>query len=270
MTPAPLAGVRVVVTRPEHQAEGLSAAFAAAGARVEELPLLEVVPPADPAPLDRAAAELAVPTAAAATTGAAPPFDWIVFTSANAVDALFARLRARLPPGTRCAVVGPATASALRRHGVEPDRVAGRRDAEGLAAELSTDLSPGAAVLVPQAADARPELAAGLTAAGAEVTTVIAYDKRLPPGAVARAREIFGTDPASPLSWVTFTSPRIVDHFVALFGFTWETRRPSLRAASIGPVTTRALARHGVTPAAEASAAGDRELVAAVVNAVGR
>ncbi len=268
MTVAPLAGIRVVVTRPEHQAEGLSAAFAEAGAQVEELPLLEVVPPADPAPLDRVAAELAVPPAAAATTGASLRFDWIVFTSANAVDALFAKLQAPLPPGTRCAVVGPATADALRRHGVDPDRVAVRRDAEGLAAELSADLSPGAAVLVPQAADARPELAAGLTAAGAEVTTVVAYDKRLPPDAPDRAREIFGPDPSSPLGWVTFTSPRIVDHFVTLFGSTWESRRPTLRAASIGRVTTRALARQGITPAAEATRPGDSELVAAVVNAI--
>src|SRR5213076_1720918 len=54
-----LAGLRVVVTRAEHQSEGLAAAFERAGARVELLPLLEVVPPADPRPLARAAGDLA-------------------------------------------------------------------------------------------------------------------------------------------------------------------------------------------------------------------
>ncbi|HKI00503.1 MAG TPA: hypothetical protein VKK31_00850, partial [Thermoanaerobaculia bacterium] len=56
----PLGGVRVVVTRAEHQAEGLIAAFERAGANVEILPLLEVVPPSDPRALERAATELAL------------------------------------------------------------------------------------------------------------------------------------------------------------------------------------------------------------------
>ena len=76
--PRPLAGLRIVITRAAHQSEGLAAAFAAAGARVELLPLLEVVPPADPGPLERAAAEIA-------------RFDWLVLTSANAVEALLPR-----------------------------------------------------------------------------------------------------------------------------------------------------------------------------------
>src|SRR6185436_13486805 len=67
-------GLRVVVTRAAHQAEGLTTAFRAAGATVEHLPLLEVIPPADPRPLERAASELAL-------------YDWLVFTSSNAVDA---------------------------------------------------------------------------------------------------------------------------------------------------------------------------------------
>jgi uroporphyrinogen-III synthase len=293
----PLHGVRVVVTRPERQAAGLVAAFAAAGARVEELPLLAVVPPADPAPLEgavrafgaggrvgAAGARGEVAAAGASGTGGEtagrgedPPFDWVAFTSANAVDALFDRLTSPLPPGLRAAVVGPATAAALRRRGAEPDRIAARRDAEGLIAELAPLAAarraagrPPLRVLLPQAADARPALAAGLAAAGAEVAAVVAYDKRLPADAPARARAIFGDDlpaPAAPLGWVTFTSPRVVDHFVALFGPAWAARRSTLRAASIGPVTTRALVRHGVAPAAEAATPADRALVEAVVAA---
>jgi uroporphyrinogen-III synthase len=219
----PLAGLRVVVTRAEHQAGGLAAAFEAAGARVEILPLLEIVPPADRRPLERAAAEIAL-------------YDWLVFTSANAVESFLPFLGGALPPRVQVAVVGPATAAALRTRGIEPALAATRSDAEGLVAE-------------------------GLRQAGAEAVAVVAYDKRLPAEAAARARELFED---APLGWVTFTSPRIVRHFVDLFGEDWERRRPELRAASVGPVTSAELRRQGVAPAAEAARPGDEEMVRAV------
>ena len=68
---------------------------------------------------------------------------------------------------------------------------------------------------------------------------------------------------------MTFTSPRIVRHFAALFGADWERRRGELRAASIGPVTSAELRRRGVEPAAEADRPLDEALVAAVGKAAG-
>jgi uroporphyrinogen-III synthase len=216
---------------------------------VEVLPLLEVVPAADPRPLERAAAELFI-------------YDWVVFTSANAVE-VFLPLASALPPPLRIAAVGPATAEALRARGIEPHLTASRADAEGLAAELAPQVA-GKRVLLPQAADARPALLAGLTAAGAEAVAVVAYDKRLPPNSLRRAAELFATP---PLGWVTFTSPRIVRHFAELFGTDWARRRGELRAASIGPVTSAELRRFGVEPAAEARRPSDEEMVAAVERA---
>jgi len=251
-TITPLDGVRVVVTRPAHQAEELLAAFRAAGARAEPLPLIEVGPPEDPAPLERAVRGIA-------------GYDWVVFASANAVEALLGLLPAELPGGVCAAAVGPATAEALRGRGVEPVLVAEDRRAEGLAAELAPRLAPGARILLPQPADARPVLAEGLARAGAAVDAVIAYTKRPSADAPARARELLGS--AASLGWVTFTSPAIARAFADLFGPAWPARRPTLRAASIGPVTSAELRRLGVEPAAEAAAAGDAELVAAVVAA---
>jgi uroporphyrinogen-III synthase len=242
----PLSGLRVVVTRAEHQSEGLAAAFERAGARVELLPLLEVVPPADPQPLKRAAADLA-------------SYDWLVFTSANAVEA-FLPLTGPLRSSLRIAAVGPATAAALRAFGSEPHLTARKAEAEGLAADLAPRIA-GRRVLIPQAADARPVLLQELKEAGAEAVAVVAYDKRLPPEAPARAAELFS---ATPIGWVTFTSPRIVRHFVFLFGKDWEKRRPELQAVSIGKVTSAEIARHGVEPAAVAARPGDEEMVAAV------
>lgn len=243
----PLAGLRVVVTRAAHQAEGLSAAFEAAGAAVEPLPLLEVVPPADPRPLERAASELAL-------------YDWLVFTSANAVEAFLPLTGGALPPRLQVAVVGPATAAALAAYGVEPHLQAWRADAEGLLAELAPRAGRHR-VLLPQASDARPTLLEGLIRAGAEPVAVTAYDKRLPVDAATRARELFS---GLPLGWVTFTSPRTVRHFVELLGGGWERRRPEMRAVSIGPVTSAELRRQGVEPAAEALKPGDDEMVEAV------
>ncbi|HYX26511.1 MAG TPA: uroporphyrinogen-III synthase [Thermoanaerobaculia bacterium] len=251
---SPLAGLRVVVTRAEHQAEGLVAAFAAAGARVELLPLLEVVPPADPRPLERAATELAL-------------YDWLVFTSANAVEAFLPLTGGALPARVRVAVVGPATAAALRAFEIEPHLEARKADAEGLVADLAPYVARRRRVLLPQASDARPTLAEGLAAAGAEAVAIVAYDKRLPPEAPQRAAELFATE---PLGWVTFTSPRVVRHFVELIGGDWNRRRGELRAASIGPVTSAELRRREAEPAAEAARPGEEEMVAAVAEAVRR
>lgn len=247
-----LKGRRVVVTRARHQAGELAAAFAQVGAEVEPLPLLEVTAPADPAPLEEAAA----------TAGS---YDWVVFTSANAVEALVPRLPEPLPETVAVAVVGPATAEAWRRHGREPEVVASRSDAEGLVAELAPHLLGDERMLLPQADDARAALAEGLEVLGVSVTAVEAYGKRLPADAAARARALFD---GREIGWVTFTSPRIVRHFVALFGGDWKRRRGELKAASIGAVTSRELRRHGVDAIAEAGEPTPDALVRAVVAAL--
>ena len=298
----PLAGVRVVVTRAERQAGSLAAAFAAAGAAVELLPLLEVTPPADPGPLLRAVAELRL-------------YDWVVLTSANAVQALLpggprgsrppspqptaplaagaaavlsaaqplagasasppsagvsalpGPAAAVLPPRLRVAAVGAATAAALRGRGVEPALVAagGEQSAGGLLGALLSRVDCGQRVLLPQAADALPTLRDGLLAAGIAAVAVTAYEKRLPPAAPRRAAELFS---GAPVGWVTFTSPSVVRHFAGLFGDDWQRRRGELRAVSIGPVTSAELRRHGVEPAGEAAAPTDEKLVAAVAGSI--
>ncbi len=244
-----LAGERVVVTRAAHQAAGLSAAFEAAGATVVRLPLIELVPPADEGALEQ-------------ETRNAPGYDWLVFTSANAVETFLRLSEAadRMPP---CAAVGPATAAALRRLGVEPALEAARSRAEGLLEALRPRLRSRARVLVPQAEDARPDLVAGLGAAGVRVPAVVAYRKRLPAAATAAARSIF----ASSIGWVTCTSPRIARHLARLLDDEWPRRRGELRAISIGPVTSAELRRLGVEPAAEAATPSNRGLVEATLEA---
>src|SRR6202035_2807618 len=166
---------------------GPPAASAPGGAAAEPLPLLEVVPPADGRPLERAASELAL-------------YDWLILTSANAVDAFLPLAGGALPGRLRVAAVGAATAAALRTYGVEPDWT-GAGGAEELLAALGPEVARSRRILLPQAADARPTLVEGLAAAAAEPVAVVAYDKRLPPEAPRRAEELFAS---GPLGWVTF------------------------------------------------------------------
>ena len=249
---APLANERVVITRAAHQASGLASAFETAGAEVALLPLIERVPPPDPGPLARVAREVA-------------DFDRMVLTSANAVEAFLPHIAGPARARLRVTTVGPATSRALRRFNVEPELEAERSRAEGLIEMLTPLLLDGERILIPRADDAAPDLAQGLRAAGAEVTTVIAYAKRQPEGVAATARGLFGD---TPLGWVTMTSAGIARRFARLFGADWIRRRGELRALSIGPVTSAELRRLGVEPAAEAKRPSDKELVQSMIKVI--
>jgi uroporphyrinogen III methyltransferase / synthase len=251
-TGGPLAETRVVVTRAAHQVGGLEARLAAVGAVVERLPLLELAAPADPGLLVRAASRLG-------------EVDWVVFTSANAVEALVAALPDAWPRGPRVAAVGRATEAALARHGVEVALVPRLGHAEGLVEELAPRLHAGLRLLLPQAADAREVLAAGLRRLPVEVETVVAYRKRLPAEAPSRFVELFAR---GPFGWVTFTSPSTARFFARLAGAEWPKRREGLLAASIGPVTSAALRDLEVEPAAQAETPSDQALVTAICAAV--
>jgi hydroxymethylbilane synthase len=156
----PLAGRRIVLTRPRRQAGALASALAARGATVVEVPLVEIAPLEDMSALDAALASI-------------QGYDWIIFTSANGVAAVADRLGARRPPTTRVAAVGPATADAVARLGVEPAFVPDVFAAEEIAAGLGP--IAGSRILVPQADIAPSDLAVELRARGAGVEAVAAY-----------------------------------------------------------------------------------------------
>jgi uroporphyrinogen-III synthase len=249
-----LAGVRVVVTRSSRQAARLIERLAEHGAEVVPLALLEVLPPADPRPLERAASELAL-------------YDWLVLTSANAVESLLEASGGTVPARLAVAAIGDATARALREHGVEPVLVAERSRAEGLAEQLAPLVRRRSRVLLPQAEDARPLLAERLETAGAEVVRVTAYRKRPPDRVYERARSLFAE---KPWGWVTFTSPSTVRNLAEALEPIWNEGRDTLAAASIGPVTSEELRRYAVEPAAEAGSPTEASLVESIVEAVER
>jgi len=262
---APLAGRRIVVTRAEGAASVLTARLGALGAATIACPTIAIAPPITWGPLDAALARLA-------------DYDWVVFTSANAVRAFSDRLGVvdtvcALPATLRLAAVGRATAGAARSLLRAPELVPQDARAAGLVAALGATV--GQRYLLPQSAIARPELAEGLRAAGATIDVVTAY--RTVPVAPAGLDEIAGLLHAGALDAVTLTSPSTVAGFLdglAGVGFAPDLlarlpHRPAL--CCLGPTTAAAVRERGLPVAAIAGEQTDEGLIAALLRClVGR
>lgn len=169
---SPLAGALVVVTASPEVADGQAAALRAVGADPLVLPTVRIDPIDDPGDLDAAVAALS-----------AGGFDWVVLTSANAVPVLAERVRGRSIPA-RVAAVGARTADALSNAGIAVDLVPEQGSAEGVLAALAHVPMAGSRVLLLVSDLARPALAEGLRAMGADVTSVTAY-RTVPVGRIA-------------------------------------------------------------------------------------
>ncbi len=260
----------VVITRPRGKAAALAAMLEAAGFRPVRFPTIEIRPlTGDPA-LQRALADW-------------PRYDWVVFTSAHAVEAVWGealfsagweiasplpglpqrgrgRPRKARPRKPRLAAIGAQTAAALRAQGLEPDLVAETYTAEALAAALGE--VRGQRILFPASDIARETLPQGLARAGGLVEQVTAY-RTLPaapdPQGLSALRR--GVD------WLTFTSPSTARNFVALTqaaGLDPLSLPGDPRVACIGPVTAAAARELGFRVAALAEPHTAEGLVAAL------
>jgi len=227
----PLQDRRILVTRRIEQAGSLVDALSALGATVVEVPLIVQGPPEDAGPLDRALGRLA-------------SYEWLAFTSANAVDAMadrLAQLGGKLPARLRLASVGPTTAHAIS------ERFTGRRvdlqpvsqyRAEGLVEAFRTLDLAGQHVLLPVSDRARDTLAAGLRAQGADVDVVNAYRTVTPDGARDRLERAL----ADGIDLVILASPSAVEGLMVALG----GRARGLAVAVIGPVTEQAAREAGL------------------------
>jgi len=222
-----LAGRRIVVTRARAQASDLVQRLTALGAEVVSAPVIRIEPLPDLTPLRHALAALAT-------------YDWVAFTSSNAVEVACTERAAFA--GVRVAAIGPATADALARRGVAVALVPEPHVAEALVAALAARGVSGKRVLVPCAERARPALADGLRAHGAAVDVVPVYRTVADGGdGTELARQLL----AGSVDAVTFTSSSTVEHFVALVGTPAATSGRFI-AAVIGPVTAATATELGV------------------------
>jgi len=252
----PLFGRRVLVTRPAEQAAPLRSALEEAGAEAVLVPMVRSVP------------EATTPALAAALAGLAG-YDFLVFTSANAVTALAARARAAgVPFGgleARALCVGPATALAAARAGlvVAPLAAPAGDAAELLSAARASVPLAGRRVLWPRAAGASRALADGLREAGAWVDDPIAY--RTEPAPFDGARLAAGLA-GGMLHALTFASPSAARSFAAGVGPEGVAAARAAVVAAIGRATAAALAGIGIE-AVVADRPEPEALVAALVTA---
>jgi uroporphyrinogen-III synthase len=241
----PLFGRRVVVTRARDQASDLVERLHRLGAETIELPAITIDDPDD---------------GGAALRGAALQvghYDWVIFTSANAVDRFCANLHdARWLAGVRVAAIGPGTADALRRFGVVADLIP-----EHFVAESLIEAFPfgNGQVLLPRAAVARDVLPESLRAKGWRVDVVEAYRTRPvepPPSALAEAAKADA---------ITFTSSSTVTNFLHVAGL--DAIPPVV--VCIGPVTAATAREAGLTVDVVAGEHTINGLVEALVSALG-
>ena len=233
----PLLGRSVVVTRAREQASGLAAQLADLGAEVIQFPTIDIKPLEDYSSVDAAVRNLGA-------------YDWLIFTSANGVKCFWERLEAqgldaRALYGLQVAAIGPATAQAVRTHGIAPDFVPEAYIAESVAEGLIGLGMDGKKVLLPRAREAREVLPEELRKAGAQVDVLPVYET-VP--AAAHRDEVLQRLEAGTLDAVTFGSSSTVDNFFAQIPADTIRNQPEgkrVKFASIGPVTTKTLAKYG-------------------------
>ena len=253
-----LSGVRVLVTRPRDQAADLVDRLAALGADPIEAPMIRILPPEDDGPLRRAAEEPDV-------------FDWIVFTSANAVDAFMAALLdgdrdMRALKGPSLCSVGASTADHLAKYGIKVDLVPQEFKAEAVVAALAERVQlDGARVLIPRSDIGREVVAEQLRAAGSVVTEVVAYRTVLDDTQRESDPDIYRMLLEGRIDVVTFTSPSAVRNFAKIYGAeqTVDLLKDTIVAA-IGPVTSEAAAQLGLKVTVQPSTYNVPSLVEAI------
>jgi uroporphyrinogen-III synthase len=254
-TARPLEGKRIVVTRAVEQSRDLMARLENMGAIVLLFPAVSFSEPSDTVELDRAIRSLA-------------EYDWILFTSANAVRFFAGRChKLGVEPSQEgnylCAAVGPATASAVAAEGFSVDHVAQEFLGSALARELSTSLA-GKKILLPRSERARPDLPHALKAVGAEVTEVVAYHTG---GVGVIEPEVMHAIREAQVDVISFFSPSAIENMRADLGEEVLSRLGAKAAlAAVGPVTAAALRSAGLPVAIEAPLATAESMTAAIAN----
>ena len=244
MSPSlPLSGIRIVITRPRAQASELVKQLERLGADPIEAPTIRIEEPEDATPLERACREI-------------ESFDWVVFTSANAVAHFMRRLLAIPSDVSRlketkvklCAV-GPATATALSRYGIKADLVPRDYHGKGVARALrqTQDLA-GTRILLPRGDLAADLLPTELRQANAEVTIVTAYRTAPIDLAIDNGPDIHRLLLENKVDIVTFTSGSSVKNFVRALGTDQAANLlKRVDVACIGPVTADVATHLGIS-----------------------
>ncbi len=249
----PLQNKKILVTREEDKAAGLASRIEALGGRAVLFPTIKIQGAGSWEDFDRGLGNIAA-------------YDWIVFTSANAVYYFFQRAEkfsVRDLPG-KIAAVGTKTEEALRRHVKNVDLTPAEYSAAGLLEEFEKEDLTNRRVLLPTSNIARDELANGLRNRGAVVDAVVVYEtvpnRRLDVTTMKRRITDGGVD------CVTFFSPSAFDCFLDLMGadVVDDIKKRSIAVAAIGPTTAAAVKNAGLPVDIQPRKSLEEDLVAAL------
>lgn len=239
-----LAGTRIIVTRARKQAAALAEQLAGLGAEVVSMPLIEIAPPANCEPLDRAIDQI-------------ESFDWLIAASVNAVDYFLRRFDQlkqdrRLLDGLLIAAVGPKTRERIEDEGLPVVLVPDNYTAESVVAGFLNHYPDpeelnGLRVLIPASNITRDVIRPALAARGVKVELVETY-RTLPPQ-LSRDEALECLDPSSG-GYLIFASPSAVDHLAGVLGLEdLGLALEGLQIVCIGPTTAQAARRCGLVAA---------------------
>ena len=224
----PLSGKRVMITRPSHQARGMTNLIEGLGGEPWEFPTIDIAPPSDFSPVDNAIERI-------------EEYSWLVFTSINGVTAFFERM-IYLRKDIRClkdihiSAIGTKTEAELKKMGLFCAYVPEEYTSEALVDGLKRELKQGNKILIPRAETA-PDVFGDLRDAGLEVDEVPAYRTVPGSGNIHLARKLLED---GKIHILTFTSASTVTNFVDMIGT--DDLGELLRGvvvSCIGPVTAR-------------------------------
>lgn len=253
----PLAGKRVVVTRAPEQAQDFVRRLEQLGAEIIPFPTVAFADPDDTEALDSAIRSL-------------DGFDWVLFTSANAVRYFSKRCRALAldcrtlqSPRPMVAAVGPVTAEVAAGEGFRVDYVAGHHSGHGLASELWGALTDRR-ILMPRSDRAGPAFPRMLREIASEVVDPVAYCTGIPASSEGRTLERIRRGDVDVLA---FASPSAVQHFAEAVGTEGlEILGRRARFAAIGPATAAAIREAGLRVDIEAAEATSPALAGAIAD----
>lgn len=233
MSDGPLAGKRLLITRPAHQAHEFVEAARKRGVETILASTIAIVPPDDPHPAHKAIDDL-------------HEYRWVVFTSQNGVDAFFDRLRsldedARYLAHVKVGAIGMKTAQRLRENGIRADLVPSASVSEAIGRALIEATKDGDRILIFRAQEGRDVLPEMLDDAGRFAHVVAAY------------KTVFDVDPefahkVARADIIAFTSASTVRGFVELLGSAQSAVEASRGKiiACIGPITADAAEESGL------------------------
>lgn len=232
----PLWGKRILVTRSRTQASVLVEKIKQMGGEAIEFPTIEIAVEKNLEHLYQAFANI-------------EKYQWIIFTSVNAVDIFFKQLREqdrdiRSLSGVRICAIGPATSSKLQGLGLLVEIIPDEYQAEGIIEKLDGLISPGQRVLLPRARGAREILPVNLEKMGAVVDECFLYQAVIPKSINSIGwQELL----ADHLDYVTFTSSSTVNNFVKIIGREQveSLHQQHIKVACIGPITAATARENG-------------------------